>query len=94
MFADKVIQKFSETDKDKLFYFDADGSNKEELSTIEVAGIKVVEVGQNYFELKYKLEMEWGSEKIFLYHPFAKLEIECKIGNSLLILVYHFFYFF
>lgn len=74
MFADKVIQKFSETDKDKLFYFDADGSKKEELSTIEVAGIKVVEVGQNYFELKYKLEMEWGSEKIFLYHPFAKPE--------------------
>jgi uncharacterized protein (TIGR02687 family) len=74
MFADKVIQKFTESGKDKLFYFDTDGSKKEELAAIEVAGIRVVEVNQNYFELKYKLEMEWKSEKIFLYHPFAKPE--------------------
>ncbi|MEZ7500436.1 BREX-1 system phosphatase PglZ type A [Flavobacterium sp. Arc3] len=74
MFADKVIQKFTESGKDKLFYFDTDGSKKEELAAIEVAGIRVVEVNQNYFELKYKLEMEWKSEKIFLYHSFAKPE--------------------
>lgn len=74
MFADKVIQKFTESGKDKLFYFDTDGSKKEELAAIEVAGIRVVEVNKNYFELKYKLEMEWKSEKIFLYHSFAKPE--------------------
>lgn len=74
MLADKVIQILTESEKNKLFYFDADGSKKEELMTIENAGIKVVEVNQNYFELKYKLEMEWSTDKIFLYHPFAKPE--------------------
>ncbi|RTY67159.1 hypothetical protein EKM05_13200 [Flavobacterium sp. GSP27] len=57
MFADKVIQTLTECDKNILFYFDADGSKKEELTAIEEAGIKVIEVNQNYFELKYKLEM-------------------------------------
>lgn len=74
MFADKVIQTLTQSEKNILFYFDTDGSKKEELTTIENAGIKVVEVTQNYFELKYKLEMEWSAEKVFLYHPFAKPE--------------------
>ena len=74
MFSDKVIQTLTQSDKNKLFYFDTDGSKKEELSTIENAGIKVVEVNQNYFELKYKLEMEWNNQKVFLYHSFAKPE--------------------
>lgn len=72
MFADKVIQTLTENDKNILFSFDADGSKKEELAAIEEAGIKVIEVTQNYFELKYKLEMEWKTEKVLLYHPFAK----------------------
>ncbi|UOK42512.1 MULTISPECIES: BREX-1 system phosphatase PglZ type A [Flavobacterium] len=74
MFADKVIQTLLQSDKNKLFYFDADGSKREELAAIENAGVKVVEVNQNYFDLKYKLEMEWNNKKIFLYHPFAKPE--------------------
>lgn len=74
MFAEKVIQTLTESDKNILFYFDADGSKKEELAAIEEAGIKVIEVTQNYFELKYKLEMEWNAEKVLLYHPFAKPE--------------------
>ena len=74
MFADKVIQTLKESDKKILFYFDADGSKKEELAAIVEAGMKVIEVTQNYFELKYKLEMEWNAEKVLLYHPFAKPE--------------------
>jgi hypothetical protein len=37
--------------------------------------LRVVEVNQNYFELKYKLEMEWKSEKIFLYHPLQSQKV-------------------
>lgn len=74
MFAEKVIQTLAKSDKNKLFYFDADGSKREELTAIEKEGIKVVEVNQNYFDLKYKLEMEWSNIKVFLYHPFAKPE--------------------
>ncbi len=74
MFAEKVIQALAKSDKNKLFYFDADGSMREELTAIEKEGIKVVEVNQNYFGLKYKLEMEWSKIKVFLYHPFVKPE--------------------
>ena len=56
MFADKVIQTLANSDKNIIFFFDADGSKREELPAIEEAGIKVVPVDQNYFELKYKLE--------------------------------------
>jgi len=64
MFADKVIQTLTESDKKILFYFDADGSKKEEWAAIDEAGIKVIEVTLNYFELKYKLEMEWNTQKV------------------------------
>ena len=39
MFADKVIQTLTESDKNILFHFDADGSKKEALAAIEEAGI-------------------------------------------------------
>ncbi|SEF86450.1 BREX-1 system phosphatase PglZ type A [Flavobacterium urumqiense] len=72
MFTEKVIQTLTESDKKILFYFDTDGSKKEELTAIEQSGIKVIEVTENYFELKYKLEREWNTEKVLLYHPFVK----------------------
>lgn len=74
MFTEKVIQTLTESDKKILFYFDTDGSKKEELTAIEQSGIKVIEVTENYFELKYKLEREWNTEKVLLYHPFVKPE--------------------
>jgi uncharacterized protein (TIGR02687 family) len=74
MFADKVIQTLANSDKKIIFFFDTDGSKKEELATIEEAGIKVVEVNKNYFELKFKLDKEWNDCKIVMYHAFAKPE--------------------
>lgn len=74
MFADKVIQTLTNSDRNIIFFFDSDGSKKDELATIVEAGIKVVEVNKNYFELKYKLEKEWNNSKIVLYHDFAKPE--------------------
>ena len=74
MFAEKIIQTLANSDKKIIFYFDTDGSKKEELATIEEAGIKVVEVNKNYFELKFKLDKEWNDSKIVLYHAFAKPE--------------------
>lgn len=74
MFAEKVIQTLANSDKKIIFYFDTDGSKKEELAAIEEAGIKVVEVNKNYFELKFKLDKEWNDSKIVLYHAFEKPE--------------------
>ena len=42
MFAEKVIQTLANSDKKLIFFSDTDGSKKEELATIEEAGIKVV----------------------------------------------------
>ncbi|WP_333620783.1 BREX-1 system phosphatase PglZ type A [Sphingobacterium multivorum] len=73
MIVDKIKHILSQDKRQKLvFYFDADGSFQEELKDIEAAGIDVITVNQNYFDLKYKLEMEWNTKALFLYHPFSK----------------------
>lgn len=73
MIVDKIKHILSQDKRQKLvFYFDADGSFQEELKDIEAAGIEVITVNQNYFDLKYKLEMEWNNKALFLYHPFPK----------------------
>lgn len=56
---EKIQKILSQQKGNIIFYFDEDGSFKEELKAIEGAGIKVVEVSNNYFELKYRLEFEW-----------------------------------
>jgi uncharacterized protein (TIGR02687 family) len=72
MIVEKIQNILKQQKRNIIFYFDEDGSFKEELRVIEDAGIKVVEVSNNYFELKYKLEFEWTKELVLLYHPFAK----------------------
>ena len=72
MIVDKIRNLINQEKKNIIFYFDADGSVFSEILEIEAAGIKVVQVNNNYFELKYKLEFELKDQKIFLYHPFAK----------------------
>ena len=65
--------------KNLVFYFDANGSFQDELQEIEASGIQVIPVAQNYFELKYQLEMELQGKEVFLYHSFAKPnELEIK----------------
>ncbi len=72
MIVDKIQNLLNQEKKNIIFYFDADGSVFSEILEIEAAGIKVVQVNNNYFELKYKLEFELKDQNIFLYHPFAK----------------------
>ncbi len=72
MITEKIQNLVKQENKKIIFYFDADGSQFSEILEIEASGIKVVQVGHNYFELKYKLEFEWKDQPIFLYHPFAK----------------------
>ncbi len=67
------IEKLTESGRKKIiFYFDDDGSFKDELPEIKEAGIEVIEVGQNFFELKYVLEFELKDKTILLYHPYEK----------------------
>lgn len=69
---DKIKEIFKQHNRNIIFYFDADGSFKEELEAISLQGIKVVEVKDNYFEVKYNIEFEWSNDQLFLYHPFDK----------------------
>lgn len=69
---EKIQNLIQQKNRNIIFYFDDDGSFREELHSIEDAGIRVIEVKQNYFELKYLLEFEWQGQQVFLYHPFAK----------------------
>ncbi len=72
MVIEKIQKILKQQNKKLLFYFDGDGTFFEELLAIEEAGIKVVLVENNYFELKYKLEYEWNKQPVFLYHAFNK----------------------
>lgn len=74
MFAEKIIQALTNNGKNIIFFFDPEGSKKEELQSLEEVGVKVVEVKHNYFELKYKLANEWSETKLLLYHNFKKPE--------------------
>lgn len=73
MIVEKIKIIINQDKRKKLvFFFDADGSFQEELIEISDSGIKVIEVNKNYFELKYRLEMEWQNEEVFIYHPFPR----------------------
>lgn len=75
---EKIKDLLKQHKRNIIFYFDADGSFKEELNAIALEGLKVVTVKDNYFEIKYNIEFEWGKEQLFVYHPFEKPQ-----GNAL-----------
>jgi len=70
--SEKIQKLIDQQKRNIVFYFDDDGSFKEELPAIEQAGIKVIEVTQNFIELKYRLEFELQHQPVFLYHPYSK----------------------
>jgi len=74
MMIEKINNLIKQEQRNIIFYFDEDGSVREDIPSIEESGIKVIEVNDNYFELKYKIEYELKAEKLFLYHAYKKPE--------------------
>lgn len=72
MIVEKIHNLIQQEQRNIVFYFDADNSFKENVAAIEDSGIKVIEVSDNYFELKYLIEYELKDKKLFLYHPYKK----------------------
>jgi uncharacterized protein (TIGR02687 family) len=66
----KINQLF--LDHQLVFYFDEDGAFQEELAAIAECGIKVLEVKDNYFQVKFQLNSDLKDERVFIYHPFAR----------------------
>ncbi len=73
---EKIARLLSkEAQKQLVFYFDeqaAEGFFREELDAIKEAGIQIIEVEHNYFDLKHRLETQWKGRPVFLYHPWPK----------------------
>lgn len=63
-----VKQQFEKyNDLRVLFFFDADGSNEEQLETWDATDCVAIKVNQQFFTLKYQLEYELKDKKVFLY---------------------------
>jgi len=67
----KIKDQLKRDNRKIIFFFDEDGNHKDDLPEIEAAGYIVIEVGENFFELKYKLEYQLKDREIVLYHPTA-----------------------
>ncbi len=74
MIAEKIHNLIIKEQRNIVFYFDEDGSVREDIPAIEESGIRVIEVSDNYFELKYRIEYELKADKLFLYHSYKKPE--------------------
>lgn len=66
---DKIKDQLKRDKRNLIFFFDEEANYKEDLPEIEAAGFTLIEVGENFFELKYKLEFELQEKQVVLYHP-------------------------
>lgn len=66
---DKIKDQLKRDRRNLIFFFDKDGNYKEDLPEIEAAGYTLIEVGENFFKLKYRLEFELQEKQVVLYHP-------------------------
>ena len=55
-----------------LFLFDSIKSHSEEISNWSDKGIILIQVSNELFHLKYKLETELANQRVFLYFPYAE----------------------
>jgi len=55
-----------------LFLFDPNKSHSEEINNWSVAEIKLIQVSNGLFHLKYQLETELTDTKVFLYFPYEE----------------------
>lgn len=66
---EKIKNQLKRDNRKFIFFFDEDAGHKDELPEIEAAGYTLIEVDENFFELKYKLEFELSDKQVVLYHP-------------------------
>lgn len=69
---DKIKNIFQQEKKNIVFLFDDDESLKDDLFNGDMSDISIIEVNNNFFELKYKLEFDLLDQKVLLYHPYPK----------------------
>lgn len=72
MIIEKTKQKFNQIKTRILFFFDEEKEYEEEFMNYSGDDFKVIRVNKNYFEVKYRVEIEEKEERILLYHPFPR----------------------
>lgn len=72
MIIEKIRNKFKEINTPILLFFDAEQEYREEVLNIIDEDFKVFEVKENYFRIKYEVEILNVDSKILLYHPFER----------------------
>ncbi|URW80668.1 BREX-1 system phosphatase PglZ type A [Xiashengella succiniciproducens] len=72
MIIDKIRNKFKEITTPILLFFDPEQEYREEVLAIDEPDFKVLEVNNNYFKVKYEIEILHPGSKFLLYHPFAR----------------------
>src|SRR5690606_35326402 len=72
MIIDKIRNKFKEITTPIVLFFDPEQEYREEVLAIDEPDFKVLEVNNNYFKVKYEIEILHPTSKFLLYHPFAR----------------------
>ncbi len=72
MIIDKIRNKFKEITTPILLFFDPEQEYRDEVLAISEPDFKVLEVNNNYFKIKYEIEILHPEAKFLLYHPFAR----------------------
>jgi len=73
MIAEKTQDYFSRYPQLRtLFFFDEQGTQREEVLGLSVSGVRVASLDNNAFTLKTRLATEWRDEKVLVYVPHAR----------------------
>ena len=65
---EKIVNYFNHhSNAHILFFFDPDGDRIDELKSINITDIRVVEFAGDWFNMKVKFNKDWKEDKIFLY---------------------------
>ncbi|HCC95651.1 MAG TPA: hypothetical protein DEQ26_15280, partial [Flavobacteriaceae bacterium] len=72
MIAEKIRNKFKDCSTPILLFFDKEQEYRDEILALEDEEFKVLEVNENYFRIKYEIEIVHPNQKFLLYHAFEK----------------------
>ncbi|HEY5590264.1 MAG TPA: BREX-1 system phosphatase PglZ type A [Paludibacter sp.] len=65
---EKIVNYFNyHSNAHILFFFDPDGDRIDELKSINITDIRVVEFAGDWFNMKVKFNKDWKQDKVFLY---------------------------
>lgn len=84
MITDKIIEQFNKTQAKILFLFDEDGEHESELESYVGDDFRCIVVQDNYFTIKYEIEILYKDKCVLLYHKCLARDVEKNIEYPLM----------